>query len=308
MAYSVWIAGTTARTVICAKALAADPRFELTLIITPNPKPVGRQQQITQNPLHQFATQHDLPVILVEKKIDSILHDKLDTIAKPDFLLVVDFGYIVPQWLLDLPIIAPLNVHPSALPAFRGSSPGQFVLASGLTQSAVTLMVMDAKLDHGPLVAQFPFAVEESWTAGDYYHAAFELVGTTLAESIATFAKKKISTPQPDISPTTVARMLERDDGFIPWDILTALSRGIPSPTPLPIHTLLGVDTTPQTVVNLWRGLHPWPGIWTECMIQGTKKRVKILGCKLQGNSLTITQVQVEGKTPQPFSQVLFDA
>ncbi|MBP9700125.1 hypothetical protein KBD71_02490 [Candidatus Woesebacteria bacterium] len=308
MAYSVWIAGTTTRTVSCALALLNDPRFEIHLIITPTPKPVGREQQITPNPLHQFATEHQLPVELVQRKIDPQLQEKLQAHARPDFLLVVDFGYIVPQWLLDLPIIAPLNVHPSALPAFRGSSPGQFVLASGLEQSAVTLMVMDAQLDHGPIVAQFPFSVQEDWTASDYYHAAFELVGNTLADSIATFAEKKTSTPQPDVSPTPVARMLKRDDGFIPWDILKALRSGNSSPTPLPIHTLLGIDTTPQTVVNLWRGFHPWPGIWTQCQIGGTQKRVKILACSTSEDRLEITQIQVEGKTPQPFSQVQFDS
>ncbi len=308
MAYSVWIAGTTTRTVSCAQALLNDSRFAIRLIITPQPKPVGRLQQITPNPLHQFGTAHQLLVELVQRKIDQPLQEKLQAQARPDFLLVVDFGYIVPQWLLDLPIIAPLNVHPSALPAFRGSSPGQFVLASGLTDSAVTLMVMDAKLDHGPIVAQFPFVVQKDWTASEYYQAAFEVVGTTLADSIAAFAEKKTSTPQPDLSPTPVARMLQREDGFIPWDVLTALRMGNLSPAPLPIHTLLGIDTTPQTVVNLWRGFHPWPGIWTLSPIGKTQKRVKILACEVKNDQLHITQVQVEGKTPQPFSQVQFDS
>lgn len=308
MAYSVWIAGTTTRTVSCAQALLNDPRFAIRLIITPQPKPVGRQQQITPNPLHQFGTAYQFPVELVQRKINQPLQEKLQAYARPDFLLVVDFGYIVPQWLLDLPLIAPLNVHPSALPAFRGSSPGQFVLASGLEQSAVTLMVMDAQLDHGPIVAQFPFVVQKDWTASEYYQAAFELVETKLADSIASFAEKKTSTPQPDISPTPVARMLQREDGFIPWDVLTTLRSGILSPTPLPIHTLLGIDTTPLTVVNLWRGFHPWPGIWTLCQIGGTQKRVKILACEVKEDRLKITQVQVEGKTPQPFSQVQFDS
>ena len=122
MAYSVWIAGTTTRTVSCALALLKDPRFEIHLIITPTPKPVGREQQITPNPLHQFATEHQLPVELVQRKIDQQLQEKLQAHARPDFLLVVDFGYIVPQWLLDLPIIAPLNVHPSTLHAVNEDS------------------------------------------------------------------------------------------------------------------------------------------------------------------------------------------
>lgn len=307
MAYSVWIAGTTLRTVSCASALARDPRFSIQRILTPTPKPIGRQQHITPTPLHQFAIEHALPVELVQRKIDQPLHEKLSMYPRPDFLLVVDFGYIVPQWLLDIPSIAPLNVHPSALPDFRGSSPGQFVLASGKTESAVTIMVMDAQLDHGPIVAQFPFEVQPEWTAAEYYSFAFDMVETTLAETMVSYATTKKNTPQPDVSPTPIARMLTREDGFIPWETLSALQSGTPSPTALPIHTLLGVDTTPQTVANLWRGFHPWPGVWTECSLNGVQKRVKILECATKNGRLDIIQVQVEGKTPQPFSQVQFE-
>lgn len=302
MSYSVIVAGSTTRTVLCAEALLADPRFTLTGIITPSPKPIGRKHILTKNPLQLFGEEHALPITLIEKKIDSSIQAHLETVKRPDFLLVVDFGYIVPKWLLVWPTIAPVNVHPSHLPKYRGSSPGQFSLLFGEKESAVTVMVMDEALDHGPIITSLPFSVDSNWTASDYYELAFNLVTKELGEILVTFAKTPHSTPQPDDSSTPIARMLSREDGFIPYTVLHALLEGKPTPTSLPFLDSLSLPTTAQTLYNLWRGLTPWPGLWTLVHIGGVEKRMKILRFHLEEDRLFLDEVQVEGKNKTEFT------
>src|SRR5258708_7726522 len=121
--YRIAIAGSTQHTVQCAEALFASPEFEITWILTPQPRLLGRKQILTKNPLHLFAEEHHVPLILLENTIDAAIQHRILTMNSAqavDFLLVIDFGYLIPDWLLDLPAIAPLNVHLSALPAGRG--------------------------------------------------------------------------------------------------------------------------------------------------------------------------------------------
>lgn len=304
------IAGSTDRTRICASALFADNRFEITGVITPTPKPQGREGVVQPNPIHTFAIAHDVPLVIVETSITQGLEEQVHRmIEQPDFLLVVDFGYIVPNWLLSWPKLAPLNVHPSALPSYRGSSPGQFVLIAGETQSAVTIMVMDELLDHGPIITSIPFAVDQDWTVADYYQHAFALVRESLAETIARFAETPDTTRQPDTSPTVTARQLRRSDGYIPCHILRELLCLPESVTPTMsdqqiLLEKLGLPPTSENIYNLWRGTHPWPGIWTTLPIKGKETRVKILSMKREGTTISVTTIQREGKNPEPTSHL----
>ncbi|MEP7166712.1 MAG: formyltransferase family protein [Candidatus Woesebacteria bacterium] len=290
MSYSIVIAGSTERTKLCATALVHDPRFSLQAILTPSPKSIGRKQIVSKNAFHEWSEENQIPVHLVEKKIDEKIRTDLETIhPKPDFLLVVDFGYIVPKWLLAWPSIAPVNIHPSALPKYRGSSPGQFVLMAGEKESAVSFIVMDEKLDHGPLITALPFTIKEDWTASDYYFKAFSLAQEKIGDILFEFAKHQESLPQPDESPTPVAHMLTREDGFVPFETLL-----------LSINT--GKDA--EKLYNRWRGLTPWPGIWTTVHIAGQEKRMKVLKTHIDGEKFVLDEVQVEGKNPTHFTLV----
>lgn len=283
---------------MCAKALAGDPRFQITGVITPSPKPIGRKQIVTKNPMHQWAEVNQIPVTLVEKKLTPNLQP-----LTSDFLLVVDFGYIVPQWLLDIPTIAPINVHPSDLPKYRGSSPGQFVLAFGEKESTVTIMVMDAKLDHGPIITKIPFEVDASWTAPEYYEYAFSHTAHKLPDVFSGFADDRHATPQPDESPTPTARMLTRDDGYIPYQTLQRLISNDKwqmtndNLIEIPFLSAYKLPTTSYQLFCLWRGLTPWPGLWT---VLG-EKRMKLLSFHMDGDKLFLDQVQIEGEKPKKY-------
>ncbi len=295
--YSVAIAGSTQNTKQCAEVLFTDERFELTSIITPVPKVIGRKQELTSNPLHAFAEEKNIAVVLVEKKINEKTQKQVAALPHPDFLLVVDFGYLIPDWLLTWPTTAPLNIHPSLLPRWRGSSPGQYVLLNGEKESAVTLMVMDEQLDHGPIITQLQFMVEEKWTQTEYYAESFKLICAELPGLMTKFAEGKlVATPQPEISPTPIAGRFQREDGFVSWSVLQeALAGG----SAMPDEKL-----TAQKLYNMTFALQPWPGIWTLITTPTGEKRMKILDVDLVNGKLELLKVQLEGKNITSWNEI----
>ncbi|MDQ5951387.1 MAG: Formyl trans protein [Patescibacteria group bacterium] len=300
---SIAVAGSTQRTVLCAEALRTDDRFEVTWVLTPVPKIIGRKKALTQNPLHHWAEAQAVSTILLEKKIDNAIKDAVLASDKVDFLLVVDFGYLVPKWLLELPQRAPLNIHPSLLPRWRGSSPGQFVLLYGEKESAVTLMVMDEDLDSGPVIAQLPFVVQPTWTQTEYYQHSFGLIQEQLPDLIADFAEGKTKAiPQPPFSPTPIARRLSREDGFIEWDSLTQLMTGSTSVVfnPLLNNTVAAHASLADLVSAACKAFTPWPGLWTVVNDQ----RLKILSCHAKDQQLVLDEVQLEGKQPTTWGKL----
>lgn len=294
----VLVAGSTHYTKVCAQSLTADSRFQVTGVLTPFPKPIGRKQEITKNPLHLWALEQQLKVTHVQNKINEATKVELGT-EKPDILLVVDFGYIVPKWLLSYPKIAPINVHPSDLPNWRGSSPAQFGLLFGERQAAVSIMKMDEKLDHGPIVGKIYFEIEPDWTAATYYQHAYELVAKQLADMLFDVVRNpNEATPQPEISPTPIARMLTRQDGFVPLEALHNILENKEAGTKVPLLEAYGLPSIPASLFNMWRGLSPWPGLWTSVIKNDKSVRVKLLKMILTSQRLILKSIQYEGKTP----------
>ncbi len=322
MSYRIAIAGSTTHTVRMATALQADPRFEVTYTISPAPKPVGRQQVLTANPLAEWARDSQLENLEVARRLDDPLRAIIIAAGEIDLLLVVDFGYLIPQWLLDWPKIAPLNIHPSALPKWRGSSPGQFALLfEGLADhdqhSAITLMVMSAGLDEGPIIAQLPFAIEPTWTQTEYYQHAFALLAPQLPDLLVTFAKDPSRlTPQPATSPTMVARRLNKADSYVPWPTLRQLQQGQFYETPKSSEAsglLLALLTNSQLcpnaatqirlISNACRAFQPWPKLWTLLPTHKGEQRMQILSVTANAQQLQLEQVQIEGKSPCRFAE-----
>ena len=238
MHYQVAIAGSTKYSQQAAAALAADSNFSVPYVITPTPRHIGRDQKLVNNPLHQWAEQEKLPSFLINKNLEeAIFTDFRQDKPEIDFLLVLDFGYFIPRWLLVLPKIAPVNIHPSLLPKWRGSSPGQFALLFqdfsqnyfaqqlGGKQSAVTLMLMNNLFDQGPIIQQLPFMIEDNWRQSEYYDYAFNLICPRLADLLNNFAQGKIvSRKQPLAASTPIARRLNKEDSYVDWEFLQQLN------------------------------------------------------------------------------------
>lgn len=303
---TVVIAGSTQHTQMCAEALLEDSRFLITGMLTPAPKPSGRKKEVQPNSLHQFALDKKIPFVLIETKINEDIDQKLRSLGEPPaLLLVVDFGYIVPTWLLDWPTIGPVNIHPSDLPMYRGSSPGQFALLFNEQESAISIIKMDAQLDHGPIITKILFSLLPTWTAQEYYQHAFSLVTKQLPQILLEFNGQ--GSEQVDVSPTPTARMLRREDGFIPLLTLKdILSKGL-SAQEIPLLSAYGLSSDATTLFNMWRGLTPWPGLWTTVVKKGVESRLKILKLTKENTNLKIDSVQFEGKNPAHYTPELLE-
>ncbi len=308
--YKIAIAGTTHHTTQCAKVLLEHPSFEIVWVLTPAPKPVGRKKIITPSPLQVFAEDNALPVIHLHKKITTQVKAAIARFGDIDFLLVVDFGYIIPRSLLVLPKIAPLNIHPSNLPQWRGSSPAQFSLLYGEKKSAITLMQMNHLLDQGPIIAQIPFMIQDDWNAADYYTHSFNLMCDQLPKLITAYAQSGHSTAQPLKSTTKIAHKIDKKDTFIPWKYLAAAQKGQSSPL-LEDISLLYRDAAPNhtrfanLVVAATKAFSPWPKVWT--LVQTTKgeKRMQIHTASVSADgALQLETVQLEGQSPANFNQI----
>ena len=310
--YSVVVAGSTNHTRTCAQALSDTPNFTISAVVTPIPKPIGRDQVITPNPLHQFATAQNIPAIMITKKIDDGVATELQKIEKPDFLLVVDFGYMVPNWMLSWPKIAPVNIHPSLLPRWRGSSPGQFVLLYGEKETAVSVITVTEKLDQGNIIAQLPFLVEENWTQTEYYNHGFSLVAAQLPSILEKYAETLEALPQPEDSPTPIAGRFKKEDTFVPWNVV---QQALKNETPLQENeasSLSAILTTAtqhhgslaKMLYHATAAFQPWPGLWTVVPTAKGEKRMKILETRLENNRLVLLEVQLEGKTPSSWNEI----
>lgn len=334
--YKVALAGSTEQTVICAQTLLASPDFKLSWVLTPKPKKIGRNQKMTPNPVHQLARDKQLPAVLVEDRIKNSLED----LEKPDFLLVIDFGYLIPDWLLAYPNLEPLNVHPSALPAWRGSSPGQFILLSGQKTAAVSLIKMASQLDQGPIYWQQEFAVKPDWTQTEYYQTSFNLMAKNLPTEMKKIAKnieaqntkneagdKTKPTkpqPQPQNSPTAEARRLTKEDAFIDWQTLSVvLNHKASSISPKKIQIPDSTTRTKkqpllQTLIKkvplkkqaalinqATRAFSPWPLVWTKIPTKKGSRRMQILAVELSPDKkLELKTVKIAGLKKTPWNQV----
>ncbi len=247
--------------------------------------------------------------------------------SRPDFLLVVDFGYYVPEWLIALPGTAALNIHPSLLPRWRGSSPGQFSLLNGESQSAITLMSLAAEMDGGGLYKQIFFDVGKDWTSSDYYRYSYQLMAPKLPklmDEIATGESQPVdqfgpNSPTPATLPTPIARRLARPDGFIEIGELQSIlgtsyhstslktqslelctpGLDLPPTTPLLQNLLTHTEISNRPIIldRAIQALSPWPGVWT---LTPDQKRVKILKSHLDVSTskIELDLVQLEGKNP----------
>lgn len=334
------IAGSTHHTRLIAEALQA-ASLQIIGCITPQPKLVGRKQILTPNPLHAWADQHHIPVVLIDKKIERSLETSMHqqfgqsdtTLPFCDILLVIDFGFYVPSWLLQKARVAPLNIHPSLLPRWRGSSPGQFALLYGDNPSAVSLITVAKQMDQGAIWYQQKFEVNPDWDVAAYYHHAFTQIAADLPSVIAEITQgSRTATEQPSASPTPVARKISKLDCFVPWSVLQFAQTGNSelleqAQADLRVYCLTSTTdstnkpiTEPPLIAQLlldqpieqwttWlnravRAFSPWPKIWTLAPTIRGEQRLLLHQAQLDKNRLVLSLVQLEGQQPATFQQI----
>lgn len=218
---------------------------EVHLVVTQPDRAVGRNQVLQAPPVKRVAIEHGIRVVQPEKiKNNPEFRAELEAV-RPDAILVVAYGRIIPEWMLKLPRLGCINLHGSLLPKYRGAAPIQWAVASGEVVTGVTTMRLDAGLDTGDLLlAQVvPVGLEE--TAVDVYECLAAAGAQLMVETLRGLGDGSIW-PQPqDHSLATLAPILTREDGRIDF------------------------SRTAKQLYDRWRGFQPWPGAHT--MLRGKK-------------------------------------
>ncbi len=232
MSHSIVFLGTSAFAVPSLKALASDERFDIQLVITQPDRPVGRKQMLTPPPVKLAALELNLPIAQPEN-VNEIRNTKLE-IRNFDYLVVVSYGQILSQEILDWPRVAAVNVHGSLLPKLRGASPIQHAILDGLTETGVTVQRMMKELDAGPILGQKRMEIDrrETFTG---LHDKLSLLG---AELLIEMLAKPLKEKEQNSSDATFCKKFMKADG-------------IADPTTM----------TAEAIDRMVRALSPWPGV-----------------------------------------------
>src|ERR1700732_342083 len=142
-----------------------DAGFRVHLVVTQPDRPKGRGLELVFSPVKQSALRLALPITQPEKIRSNLDFQAQLSNLKPDAIIIVGYGRIVPQWMLDLPPLGNINLHASLLPKYRGAAPIQWAVANGETITGVTTMRIDAGLDTGDMLLQQELAIEPDHTA-----------------------------------------------------------------------------------------------------------------------------------------------
>jgi len=217
------------------------------LVLTQPDRPAGRGRRLAPSPVKRVARCHELELFQPERLNDSADH-YLQKMPQPDLLVVVAYGLLLPDWMLNWPRLGAINVHASLLPRWRGAAPIQRAIEAGDDYSGVGIMQMEAGLDTGALWAQRRVAIAADMSAQDLHDAlqicGVEVLLTSLPDIIA---QNRQPTPQSDQG-ITYAKKLSKAEAVIDWSQpVNTICRKIRAFNPVPVaHTLLlGDDDKP---------------------------------------------------------------
>jgi len=270
--------------------------FPVRLVITQPDRARGRGLELGASPVKQSALRLGLPVIQPPKIRDN---EELRTQLlrlNPDVIVVVGYGHLIPQWMIDLPRYGNLNLHASLLPKYRGAAPIQWAIAAGESVTGVTTMRIDAGLDTGDILLQRDMPIEPDDTAETLAPRLALLGAGLMIETLRGLEAGRIRPRQQDHSQATLAPILNREDGVIDFQ-------------------------RPATEIrNRLRGFQPWPGAMTTfrgrslqlrsarpapATAQAAPGEIRVdrdrvlVGCG-QKTALELLEVQPEGKKRMP--------
>jgi len=247
------------------KLVAAGHRVHL--VVTQPDRPKGRGLELVASPVKQSAQKLDLPITQPDKiKTNDEFRARLAAI-KPDAIVVVGYGRIIPQWMLDLPHLGNINLHASLLPKYRGAAPIQWAIANGETVTGVTTMRIDPGLDTGDILLQREQPIAPEDTAVTLAPALAAIGADLIAETLQGQEAGTIHPKLQDNSQATLAPILKKEDGLI--DFLR----------------------TAQEIFNRLRGFQPWPGAYTKFR----RKQLQILKAQPAGEDVPEGELRVSG-------------
>ena len=264
--------------------------FRVHLVVTQPDRPKGRGLELVPSPVKESALKLGLQITQPEKiKANEEFRARLAEI-NPGAIIVVGYGRIIPQWMLDLPRLGNINLHASLLPKYRGAAPIQWAIASGETITGNTTMRIDAGLDTGDILLQQELAITSHDTSETLAPRLATMGASLMVQTLRGLQAGTIQPRKQDNARASLAPILKKEDGLIDF------TRPAPD------------------ILNRMRGFQPWPGAYTtfrdkklqilkattstetlppgQLSVQGDRL---LVGCS-HGTSLELTELQLEGK------------
>lgn len=275
--------------------------MEIVFVVTGEDKPIGRHQTMTANPIKTVALEKDIPCLQPARiRGNTEFFDTLRS-YETDYFIVVAYGKIVPQELLDIPKKYPINIHGSILPKYRGASPIQAALIAWEKETWVTIMVMDDKMDEGDMIEVKKIPIDTHETTETLFAKFAKVSGIFAIETIRKL-DSWILIPKPqDENQATYCKKITKEEG------------------------LLEFGKSAQELYHLFQGLTPWPGIYTsykgkkliieDCFYKEVENNEWAIGEVIKKDSsvaivcgkwlLTLSQVKLEWKKSQSIKEFL---
>jgi len=222
--------------------------YQVAAAYTQPDRKAGRGQQVASSPVKQLALSHGLDVVQIDRFKVAGTVEKLAALA-PDLLVVAAFGLLLPPEVLDLPKLGCLNVHPSLLPRHRGASPITAAILQGDVVTGVTIMLLDAGMDTGPILNQREVPISNEDTTGSLGIKLAQVGAQLLMETLPLWIEGRIKPRPQDESGASYSKMIKKEDGEIDWRL---------------------------SAKELWwkvRAFDPWPG----CYTRWHDKRLKLV-------------------------------
>jgi methionyl-tRNA formyltransferase len=264
---------------------------EVALAVTQPDRAAGRGMEMQAPPVKRAAAAHGIAVVQPEMiKNNTEFRARLE-LERPDAIVVVAYGRIIPQWMLELPRLGNINLHGSLLPKYRGAAPVQWAVANGDRVTGVTTMRLDEGLDTGEMLLAREVAIAPEETAVDLFRKLASVGAELMVETLAGLDAGTLAGQKQDEAQATLAPILTREDGAIDF------------------------SRTARQIYDRWRGFEPWPGAHTR--LRGKKLIVHrmhvgvedgidagvlrvardemAVGCG-SGGSVVFDEVQMEGK------------
>ncbi|MBV7563012.1 methionyl-tRNA formyltransferase [Pseudomonas sp. sia0905] len=214
-ALRIVFAGTPEFAAAHLKALLDTPH-QIVAVYTQPDRPAGRGQKLMPSPVKQLAVENAIPVLQPPSLKDAAAQAELAAL-KPDLLVVVAYGLILPQAVLDIPRFGCINSHASLLPRWRGAAPIQRAVQAGDAESGVTVMQMEAGLDTGPMLLKVRTPITADDTGGSLHDRLAELGPPVVIEAIAGLASGTLMGEVQDDAQANYAHKLNKDEARIDW-------------------------------------------------------------------------------------------
>ena len=252
------------------QAILQQGQHQVVAVYSQPDRPAGRGQKLVASPVKQLALEHDIPVYQPLSLRDPEAQAELAALA-PDLMVVVAYGLILPQVVLDMPKLGCINSHASLLPRWRGAAPIQRAIEAGDQLSGVTVMQMEAGLDTGPMLHKVSTPISATDTGGSLHDRLATLGSAAVLDVLQQFVEQSVQAEVQDDDLATYAHKLNKAEAKIDW------------------------QQTAEQLDQQIRAFNPWPISHTQLAEHTIKVHAAEIAADYQGAAGTILAAEREG-------------